>query len=81
MCKKYHLSSAKELNSDLLNSIKAANKSKPIKIKVEESNDINFEFELTDEQKAILNERCLKNESSYMTGSQSIQELKNKYGI
>ena len=48
MCKKYHLSSAKELNSDLLNSIKAANKSKPIKIKVEESDDIHFEFELTD---------------------------------
>jgi hypothetical protein len=76
MCKKYHLSSAKELNSDLLNSIKAANKSKPIKIEVEESNDINFEFELTDEQKAILDERCLEDESNYFTSTQLVQELK-----
>jgi hypothetical protein len=50
----YHLKSADEINSDLLDSIKAIYKSKPITIIVEEDED---NFEPDDEMKTILDER------------------------
>ena len=73
----YYLESADELNSDLLESIKAAYKSKPITITVEEEDY----FELDGEKKAILDERLKEDESTYLTGETSINLLKKKYGL
>jgi len=42
----YHLASAEDLNVDILEAIKIAFKSKPIKIIIEEDE---YEFDLTDE--------------------------------
>jgi hypothetical protein len=73
----YYLESADELNSDLLESIKAAYKSKPITITVEEEDY----FELDGEKKAILDERLKEDESTYLSGEASINLLKKKYGL
>ena len=72
----YYLESADKLNSDLLESIKAAYKSKPITITVEEEDY----FELDAEKKAILDERLKEDESAYLSGETSINLLKKKYG-
>jgi hypothetical protein len=74
----YHLSSAQEVNTDILDAIKAAFKSKPITIIVEEENS---DFELTKEMKAILDERLQEDESTYLTAEESINQLNKKYGL
>jgi len=72
----YHLTSAQEVNSDLLDSIKAAFKSKPITIIVEED-----DFELTAEMKAILDERLQEDEGTYLSAEDSINQLNKRYGL
>ena len=74
----YHLESAQDVDTDLLDSIKATFKSKSITITVEEAD---CDDELTDEMKAILDERLLEDESTYITGDESIAQLKAKYGL
>ena len=74
----YHLESAQDVSTDLLDSIKATFKTKSITITVEETN---CDEELTDEMKAILDERLLEDESTYITGDESIAQLKKKYGL
>jgi hypothetical protein len=74
----YYLESAYELNSDLLESIKAAYKSKPITITIEEDEAY---VELDDNMKAILDERLEEDESTYLSGETSINLLKKKYGL
>ena len=74
----YHLESAQDVSTDLLDSIKATFKSKSITITVEETD---CDTELTDEMKAILDERLLEDESTYITGDESIAQLKAKYGL
>ena len=74
----YHLESAQEVGADLLDSIKATFKSKSITITVREDDDYP---ELTDERKAILDERLAEDESTYLTGEESIDQLKKKYGL
>ena len=74
----YHLESAQDVSVDLLDSIKATFKSKSITITVEETD---CDDELTDEMKAILDERLLEEESTYITGDESIAQLKEKYGL
>ena len=74
----YHLDSAQEVSADLLDSIKATFKSKSIIITVREDDDYP---ELTDEMKAILDERLAEDESTYLTGEESIDQLKKKYGL
>lgn len=71
----FHLNSAQEISSDLLNAIKAAYKSKPITIIVEEEED------LSQEMKIILENRLQEDEATYLTSKQSVDMLKNKYGI
>jgi hypothetical protein len=73
----YRLSSAQEITLELLISIKSSFKSKAIVITVEEDS----EFELSDELKQILDERLIENKSNYISSEQSIQELKEKYGL
>jgi hypothetical protein len=74
----YHLKSAQEVNTDLLESIKAAYKSRPITIIVEE--DVN-DYELDQEQKEIIDNRFLESEESYISAEVSLKALKKKYGL
>jgi len=74
----YHLTSAQEVSTDILDAIKATFKSKPITIIVEEDNS---DFELTDDMKAVLDERLKEDENSYLTTEESINQLNKKYGL
>lgn len=74
----FHLTSAQEINSDLLDAIKATFKSKPITIIVEEDE---VDFELTTEMKTVLDERLQEDEKTYITGEDSIKQLNKKYGL
>ena len=74
----YHLSSAQEVNSDILDAIKVAFKSRPITITIEEEEQ---DFELSQEMKNILDERLIEDESDYITADESIKQLKKKYGL
>jgi hypothetical protein len=74
----YHLSSAQEVSSDILDAIKATFKSKPITIIVEEDE---HEFDLSTDMKTVLDERMLENEEFYLTAEDSIAKLNQKYGL
>jgi len=58
--------------------IKATFKSKSITITVEETD---CDDELTDEMKAILDERLLEDESTYLSEDELFDGLKKKYGL
>ena len=72
----YHLNSADDINADILDSIKAAFKSKPITITIEED-----DLELNEEMKTILDNRLKEDESTYLSAKESIARLKGKYGV
>ncbi|MEI6059596.1 MAG: hypothetical protein WCR72_02755 [Bacteroidota bacterium] len=74
----YHLKSAQEVNSDLLDAIKATFKSKPITIIVEEDES---DFELTSEKKEVLAERLQEEENTYLTAEESVNQLNKKYSL
>jgi hypothetical protein len=74
----YHLSSAQDINSDLLDEIKAAFKSKPITIIVEEDTD---SFELSEDMKKTLDERFQEDEKTYLSSDDSLMNLTKKYGV
>ena len=74
----YHLSSAQEVNSDILDAIKATFKSRPITIIVEENK---VDFDLTTEMKTVLDERLQEDEKNHLTGEESIKQLNKKYGL
>ncbi len=73
----YHLSSAQEITTDILDAIKASFKSKAIVITVEEDTD----FELSQEAKNILDNRLAEDKNDYISGKQAIDELNKKYGL
>jgi len=75
----YHLSSAQEVNTDILDSIKATFKSKPITIIVEEDDQTGYE--LSDQMKEVLDQRLMEDEGGYLSGNESIQKLSKKYGL
>jgi hypothetical protein len=72
----YHLKSAQEVSTDLLDAIKATFKSKPITIIVDEDES---NFELTEEMKAVLQDRLQEDESTYLTSGESINQLNKKW--
>lgn len=74
----YHLASAQQVNTDLLDAIKATFKSRPITIIVEEDDS---DFELTAEMKAVLDDRLQEDESTYLTSEESVSQLNKKYGL
>jgi hypothetical protein len=74
----YHLTSAQEVSTDILDAIKATFKSKPITIIVEEDNG---DVELSMEMKAVLEERLLEDENTYLSEEQSINQLSKKYDL
>lgn len=75
----YHLTSAQEINSDILDAIKATFKSRPISIIVEEENQ--DEYELTTQMKTVLDERLQEEEKTYISAEESINQLNKKYGL
>lgn len=74
----YHLTSAQDVNTDILDAIKATFKSKPITIIVEEDDS---DFELTTDLKAVLDERLQEDEEMYLSAEESINQLNKKYGL
>jgi hypothetical protein len=76
----YHLSSAQEVSSDILDAIKATFKSKSITIIVRE-NTVRDEAdqELSLQLKAILDERENEDESSYLSMEELFGTLRQKY--
>ena len=74
----YHFLSAQELSTEILDSIKAKFKSKPITIIVKENDD---EIELSSEMKSMLNDRLKEDEATYLTLNESMDRLKDKYGL
>ena len=74
----YHLTSAQEVNTDILDAIKATFKSKPITIIVEEDFS---DFELMADMKVVLDDRLQENESTYLSAEESIIQLNKKYGL
>ena len=73
----FHLTSAQEVNNDLLDAIKATFKTRPITIIVEEEEDT----ELNNEMKIILDERLEEDEKTSITDVESIGRLNKKYGL
>ena len=74
----YHLTSAQEVDTGLLDAIKATFKSRPITIIVEEDESASG---LTAATKAILDERLQEDEKTYLSAEQSISRLNGKYGL
>ena len=74
----YHLTSAQEVSTDILDAIKATFKSKPITIIVEEDDN---NYELTAEMMDVLNNRLLEDEKTYLSADDSINKLNEKYGL
>ncbi|QPH40466.1 hypothetical protein [Pedobacter endophyticus] len=74
----YHLTSAQDLSTDIVDAIKTTFKSKPITIIVEEDDS---DFELTTDAKAVLDERLQEDESTYLSAEESIKQLNKKYGL
>jgi hypothetical protein len=74
----YHLSSAQELTTDIVDNIKATFKSKPITIIVETDNS---DYELTANINDVLDERLQEDESTYLSSEESINQLNKKYGL
>ncbi|MFY8188527.1 MAG: hypothetical protein ACOVLC_11285 [Flavobacterium sp.] len=73
----YHLSSAEDITTDILDAIKANFKSKAIVITVETEED----YEISQELKDLLDERLEEDKSDYISAQQSVFELKQKYGL
>jgi hypothetical protein len=74
----YHLTSAQEVSTDILDAIKATFKSRPITIIVEEEDS---DFDTISEMKSILDERLLEDEKEYLSADESINLLNKKYGL
>ncbi|MBP8850902.1 MAG: hypothetical protein KBG80_10135 [Breznakibacter sp.] len=75
----YHLSSAQDINSDIIDAIKATFKSKAITIIVEEDNPDNLES--STHLQSTLELRLLEDETTYLTSNESIDKLNKKYGL
>ena len=74
----YHLSSAEDVNNEILEAIKATFKSKAITIIVEEDEDYSL---LSDEMKAELDNRFAEPDEQYITAESSLNLLNKKYGL
>ncbi len=74
----YHLTSAQEVNLDILDAIKATFKSRPITIIVKEDSG---DYELSTEMKTVLDERLQEDEITYLSSEDSIKQLNKKYDL
>jgi hypothetical protein len=74
----FHLNSAQEVNSDILDAIKATYKSKPVTIMVKvDKADSDFTMDM----KTILDERLLEDEETYLSAETFLNQLNLKYGL
>lgn len=71
----FHFDSAADLNEEIINSIKSTFKTRPITIIVEEDE------ELTEDLKAILDDRLLENENEGIPAEEIINRISKKYEI
>ncbi|MDR2205320.1 MAG: hypothetical protein LBE36_04100 [Flavobacteriaceae bacterium] len=46
-----------------------------------EKDEDDFDFELTDEMKRVIDERLLEDESTYVDAFESLKKISEKYGI
>ncbi|TAF76394.1 MAG: hypothetical protein EAZ53_03805 [Bacteroidetes bacterium] len=74
----FYLESAQDVNNSILDVIKSKYQSKPISIKIE---DDFVSDDLTDEFKKELDLRLSEDDSDYLTASESVALLKEKYGV
>ena len=74
----YHLDSAQELTTDILEAIKLAYQSKPIVITIEEDQ---VEMGLEDTIEHVLADRMQEEEGTYLTAEESLKKLQKKYGL
>jgi hypothetical protein len=74
----YHLSSAQDITTDILDAIKAAYKTKAITIIVEEDDS---DFGVSTEMKTVLDGRLNEDESTYLTKEESVRQLNKRYGL
>lgn len=74
----YHISSVDEIDAEILQSIRSTFKSKPITIIVE---DDEVSYELTAQEKSILDERLQEDVSDDLSAEESLNKLHQKYGI
>ncbi len=74
----YHLSSAQDLNKDIMEAIKMAFQNKAITIVVQEEAK---NYELSDNEKSILDQRLNEDKSGYISGEESIKQLNEKFGL
>lgn len=74
----YHLNSAQDINGDILESIKAAFKGRPIKIIITEDDS---DYELDDDLINTLEDRIKSDNSEFVSAEQSLKHLNQKYGL
>ena len=75
----FHFNSAQDINIEVLDKIKSTYNTKSITITVEE--DYADSYNLTDEQKTLLDNRVNENTSEYLSPDESIERLKHKYEL
>jgi hypothetical protein len=74
----YHFESADDIPENIIDSIKAAFRSKAITIVVEETD---VAYELTDEMKSVLDQRIEESKVDYISATDSLKQLRDKYGL
>lgn len=74
----YHLDSAQDMNVDIINSIKAVFKSKPIKIIITEDDTTD---ELEESLISVLENRMKDNDDEFISAKQSLTHITQKYGL
>lgn len=73
----FYFKSAQEISEDMLEKIKNTYQSKSVTIIVDDSGL----YELTDNQKQILDERLNEDPATYISAEETIEHLKKKYGV
>jgi hypothetical protein len=73
----FYFKSAQEISEDMLEKIKHTYQSKSITITVDDSGL----YELTENQKQILDERLNEDPATYLSAEETIEQLKKKYGV
>lgn len=74
----YHFESADDIPENIIDSIKAAFRSKAVTIVVEE---MDVAHELTDEMKSVLDQRIAEPKVDYMSATDSLKQLRDKYEV
>ena len=74
----YHLSSAQDITPEILDAIKLLFKSKAITIIVEDAEE---GYNLSSDAITAIDNRLMEDETTYISGADSIAKLKKKYDL